>query len=146
MNKTLIYIGSVLAVFVIIFFYAKSNITRNINGKFLDFNLSNISGLFPTTADIDIKFNIINTSYFSFKITGFKVKIYDNETNEYLTENSVIQELDMPIGTTTHNVSLINNEVVGNLNDFLNGSKEYRAEISFKVLGVPVEFQQLINL
>jgi hypothetical protein len=146
MKNILIILAGILAVLLIVFYYAKNNILNNVSGKFNSFTLTNISGILPTTTDIKINFDIINNSNFGFSVTGFKVKIYNNITGEFLTENSVLQELAIPRGVSTHDTILINNKIAGSLDDMLNSQSEYKAAISFNVFGFPVEFEQLINL
>ncbi len=147
MKKILVIISIIVSLLVILAVYVKNNIINNIGGKFNSFTISNISGILPTRADIDVNFDIINNSSFGFSVKSFKVKIYDFLTNEYITENRVIDELAIPIGVSTHDIKLLNNEIASNLNEFLaEGEKEYRAVVSFNVMWMNVEFEQLIKL
>jgi len=146
MNKLLIGFGILLAVLLSFFLYAKNNILKNIDVNFKSIDIRNIRGLLPTIADIEVNFEVVNNSNFSFSLDGFKIKIYNDNTGEYLTENSVAQKLTITKGVSSHNVELVNNEVVGSITDFISGTTVYKMIISFKVLGVSTEFEQIVSL
>ena len=108
--------------------------------------MENIRGVLDPLADIKVFFEVINTSRFNFTVRDLTVKIYNKNTSEFLTENRVKTTMYIPIGVSTHNVELLDNRIVGDINSFLNGETKYLAIISFRFLGVKIEFEQLIEL
>ena len=136
----------ILTVLVISFTLLARDIKNNLTGEFLEFNLKNIKGVINPTADIDLKFKIINDTFLSYTVRDLKVKIYNEKTKEYLTENIVKGEVKIPKGDSEHTISLKDNSIIGNVNDFLEGKSTYLAVITFKILGQKILFEQLISL
>jgi len=147
MKKTILILGFILALSVIIILYMKNNIQKNISGSVIGFNVIKAYDLLAPKVDFSVVFKIINNSKFSFRISNFKVKVFDVISNTLLTENEVISTLEIPKGESQHNTELLGNEVLGNLSEFLNSNgKQLRIEISFKAFLVNVKFEQLITI
>lgn len=149
MNKTykiLIIVGLIIAVLLTVVIFVRDNIKDNISGKLVSFDLRNLRGILPTIADIEVKFDITNNSWFSFTIRDLKVRIFDSNTGAYLTENEVKTEMYLPIGISRHEITLKDNNIASDLNEFLQGNAKYLALVEFKVMGVRVEFEQKLEL
>jgi len=147
MKTFLIILGLLVAVLLVAYLVIKKNVEDNISGTFNSFKISNIGGgLVNPKADITLSFNIQNDSNYSFKLNTFKVKIYDNTTGEFLTENIVKETLLIPKGSSTHEVTLLNNKIIGNLQTFLEAKASYLAIVTFKIYGVNIEFEQQLEL
>lgn len=149
MNKTykiLVIVGLIIAVLLTVVIFVRDNIKDNISGKLVSFDLRNLRGFLPTIADIEVKFDITNSSWFSFTIRDLKVRIFDSNTGAYLTENEVKTEMYLPIGISRHEITLKDNNIASDLNEFLQGNAKYLALVEFKVMGVRVEFEQKLEL
>lgn len=149
MNKTykiLVIVGLVLAVLLTVVIFVRDNIKDNISGKLASFDLRNIRGILPTIADIEVKFDIINNSWFNFTVKDLKVRIFDSNSGAYLTENNVKKDMYLPKGTSRHEITLNDNNIASDLNEFIQGNAKYLAIVEFKVLGVRIEFEQQLEL
>ena len=147
MKTLLIILGLLVAVLLVAYLVIKNDIENNFSGTFNSFKISNIGGgLTNPKADITVDFNIQNNSSFDFTLKTFKVKIYDNTTKEFLTENIVKETLVIPKGSSTHQVTLLDNKIIGNLQTFLEAKTSYLAIVSFKIFGVRIEFEEQLEL
>lgn len=136
----------VLSTIVLAVVLVVDNVRRNLTGEFVTFGISNIKGILNPKADVDITFKIINNTFFAYRVKDFKVRIFNNQTGEYLSENLVKTDVRLPKGESEHKIDLKDVSIVGNLQDFLDGKTSYLAVVNFKVLGQTVLFEQLITL
>lgn len=145
-KKTYIFL-TILALLVALAIYMKTNIQKNISGKVEGFSVIRVYDLLAPKVDLNVKFKVVNNSKFSFNVRNFKVRVFDVDTNQLLTENEVLQKIEIPIGESFHDTQLLGNEILGNLSDVLNSSgKSLRVEINFNAFLVNVKFEELITV
>ena len=143
--KILVVLGLIIAILTVIYLLIRDNVSKNISGEFTNFSLSNISGILDPKANINLVFEITNNSLFSFTLKELKVKIYNTITNEFLAENDVRTEIKIPKGISSHGIELLDNKIIGNVQDFFSGNTSYLAVISFKYFGVQIRFEQTLK-
>jgi len=147
MKKTLFIIGFIVALLVVILLYLKSNVQNNITGEVEKFSVIRFYDILAPKVDINVQFKVVNNSEISFNVSDFKIKIFDVDTNTFLTENVLVQTLHIPIGVSYHDTQLLGNEILGNASELLNSSgKTIRVEVEFKAFLVDIKFEELITI
>lgn len=147
MKNFLIIASLLVAILLLTFVLVRNNIKGSIDGFFNSFNIKNVRGtILEPIADIDVKFDIVNNSKYSFTLNELTVKIFNNENGDFLTENKVKTNVIVPIGKSEHSILLKDNKIIPNLKTFLEGTIKYKVEVSFKVWGLEIGFEEIIKL
>ena len=145
--KKLIIIGSIfLGLMVVAILLVKANVETNLTGKITSVDIVNVRNLLDPIADVNLTFEITNNSWFSFAVNDFEANIYNKGTGTFLTQNTVLKRVEIPIGISNHEVELLDNKILGNAAEFLQGDTVYMMLIKFRVFGMKVQFEQIVKL
>lgn len=136
----------ILSTLTVAFLIVRQNIKDNVKGKLTSVSLSNLSGGLDVVADIKLKFEITNKSWFKFAVNDFKADIYNVTSGRFITENVIKRRVEIPKGVSEQEVELLNNKLIGLISELTSGIPSLLAVIRFRVFGISIKIEQEIKI
>lgn len=145
--RNLVFIVFFLSVvFFVIFSLTKDMVTKGIKGVFKRVSVTRFNpSLVNPTVDLKLRFDIQNTTRFSYIIDELFVSIYDNANKEKLGESTVSGMIPINLGNNEVDINVKELKVLKTGSLYFTGAHDLYVVIEFKILTIKVKLEEIVK-